>query len=158
MKLKNTSIIFAVVVIFSIMLTGCGDPVKDDIVNFDKSCGTFTQVMQDIQKELTSADSSNVSKILTEDAQKLESTKKSVEAIEVKTQELKDVRKILIDALDLTAQGCKTIGEAAKDPLKADQNAVKEAQDKLTKGSERFTEFSKKYEELAKKHGLEVQK
>ncbi len=158
MKLKNTGIVVVLLIVLSLVLTGCGDPVADDIKNFDKSCESVAELMTSVEKSLTDVSEDNAGKLLVENAAKIETAKKEIEAIEVKTQELKDVSSILIEALGLTAEGCKTIGEAAQEPEKADLKAVEDAQGKLTKGIQLFTDFSTKYEELAKKHGLTVEK
>ncbi len=158
MKFRNASIVAVLVIIFSLMLSGCGDPVKTDLQNFDESCASVTETMTSVEKSLTAANGDNAGKLLIENAEKLDSTKKTIEAIEVETQEVKDVKSILVEALGLTAEGCKAIGEAAQNPEQADQKAVEDAQGKLTKGIELFNDFSTKYEELANKHGLKIEK
>ncbi|MDF2987297.1 MAG: hypothetical protein K0R50_2807 [Eubacterium sp.] len=158
MKFKNTSIVAVLVIIFSLMLSGCGDPVKSDLQNFDKSCESVTETMTSVEKSISEATGDNAGKVLIENAEKLDSTKKTIEAIEVKTEDVKAVKSILVEALGLTAEGCKAIGEAAQNPEAADQKAVEDAQGKLTKGIELFNDFSTKYEELANKHGLKIEK
>lgn len=158
MKLKNTGIVVVILIVLSLVLAGCGDPVKSDIQNFDKSCTSAAEVMASLEKSLSDVSGANAGKLLLESATKIESTKKTIEAIEVETQQVKDVKSILVEALGLTAEGCKVIGEAAENPEKADLKAVEDAQAKLAKGTQLFNEFSTKYEELANKHGLTVEK
>lgn|GEM_PF-3045495 len=158
MKLRNVSIVMVLLLVVSLALAGCGDPVAADIKNFDKSCMKVTDAMAEVERSLSNVSASNASQLLIENSEKIESIKKEIEAIEVKTDELKSVSSLLVEGLGLIAEGSRTMGEQSKDPENADLKVVEDAQNKLQKGMELFSEFATKYEALAKEHGLEVRK
>jgi hypothetical protein len=144
------------VLIFSLALTGCGNPVKDDLLSYDGQLDKTMKAITEFETAAGNAKTETYKKDITENViPKVKEVKKQLEAINIKTTEVKDVNKLFIDAMDKYVESFTQMADAAE---KGDTEGVKKATDVMNEGQKKIDESSKKFEELCKANDIEVKK
>ena len=129
-----------------VLLAGCGSSktsVKDDLINYDKQCAQFVSDTKELQSL----------KDPKEMASKLDELATKIKAVDVKTSEVQDIHKLLVDGYTNLASG---FGDIAKASENMDLALANSGQDKVAKSQKTLEEFMSKAQDLAKKEGLSL--
>ncbi len=142
-KRKILAIVMAVVMATAFLI-GCGskNSVKDDLINYDKEASKAIEVMK----------SSNVSD-MDKFQESLNGVIKKIKKIDIKTDDVKDLNKLLIKAFEGLSDAYADSAKATKD---LSVKLANQAKDKAEKAQKDMESFEKKYKALAKKEGVTI--
>ena len=158
--MKKLFAILLVLVMATALLTGCGDPVYDDFVNFlnvdmvDVNA-SYTKITdevatwENIEDDAFLAESiSNVLLPLVNDSLA------SLENINPETEEVKALKEKYVGVMDAYKAGFEALLEGCETQDEATINAGNES---LEKGVELLDEYNAALEALAEEHGAEIE-
>lgn len=151
----NKKFLFFVVtalIMSMLFMTGCGKnaSVKGDLKNLDRKVtdilSTFQTDAQKINANLSKAEQYKKFEELSKNAQK------EIKAIDVKTEEVKKLYKVLLAGFDESTESISTMAEAAE--KNNDQALFNKAMSQSKDSAKTLNDFYKKSKALAKKEGV----
>lgn len=158
--MKKLLTFVALTVMTVMILTGCGNPVYDDLVNFlnvemvdvnanyekiKEEAGKWENLEEDAEFEASIND--NILPFVNDSLEKLEK-------ITPATEEVKDLKDKYVNSMKSYKEGFE---EFVLGIQQLDENKVNSANEKINKGLEQFEEYSKALDNLAEEVGAELE-
>ncbi len=158
--MKKIFALLLMVVISTTLLTGCSDPVYDDLENFlnvemVEVNADYTKLTAEVGTWETLEDDAAIKKSIDDTLLPLvDGSLEKLKDINPETEEVKEIKNKYVKvmdtykvAFDTLAEGCETQDEAT----------INTATEKLDEAVKLLDEYNKALEELAKEHGSEVE-
>lgn len=156
--------VLAVVVFgFLFVLSGCGGPVQDDIVNYINEELKTAQTLEDkavaayegVAGVNYTDDQTMYDAMVNEVIPNYEELLTELENVSIETDELKEIHDIYLSGAKLQFSAFEKIVEALE---KQDSSLVDEANKLLEEGRLQIEDYNKKLDELAKENNVEIEK
>jgi hypothetical protein len=155
--------LMASILTFIFILSGCGDPVQDDLLNYvneqmpvlgdgeTKIVGKYTAVTgMNYTDDYTLYDALKI-EIIPEYNEFI----KDLETVEIKTDELRKIHEDYIEATNIQASAFLLIVTAIENQ---DSAMINEANEKLNTARKMMRDYKNEVEKLAKEHGVKLEK
>ena len=156
---KFLALLLMVVMSFAI-LTGCSDPVYDDLDNFlnvemTEVNADYEKIKAEIATWETLADDAALAKSLNEVLIPLvDSSLEKLENINPATDEVKDVKEKYVDVMEAYKEGFTALAEGC---VTQDEATIKKGYESAGKAVELLDVYNNALEELAAEHGGEIE-
>ncbi|MBH0169180.1 hypothetical protein [Fictibacillus sp. 18YEL24] len=155
--------VLASVLFLICILSGCGDPIKDDLLNYvNEEMPTIGKEESTIIGKYDNVTGSNYTDDQTlYDALKVEIIPsynefiKELEAVEIDTEELRKLHENFIEAANIQASAFLLIVSAIENQ---DSTMINEANEKLNTARKMMRDYKNDVEKLAKKHDVKLEK
>lgn len=143
------------IVLMITLFTGCGNSIKDDMLNYNNRFKDLLDEVADISKQIEAGQGQedfkkNMKKSV---IPKLKKVKTKAENIKPQTEEVRQLKSLFIDCITLNLEGCNTVLKAI-DTSNAD--TFQKAKDQFDHGQTLEEEFRNKWDELAEKQGIDI--
>ena len=156
---KLTALLLMAVMSFT-LLTGCSDPVYDDLENFlnvemTEVNADYTKITEEVGKWEAYGDDAQILASINDTLLPLiESSLTALKDINPETEEVKAIKDKYVKVMDTYKVAFETLAEGCETQDEATINAGSQ---KLEEAVELLNEYNKALEELAKEHGSEVE-
>jgi uncharacterized protein YceK len=152
--LKGLLRVFGIILITCTLLTGCGNKVKTDILDYSDDFSVLLDDIAEVSDEIDAEQGKEDFKTSLNESviPKLEDVKTKAEKIEPQTEEVKQLKDLFIDCVTLNLEGCNTVLKAI-DTSNAD--TFQKAKDQFEQGDTLENEFRSKWDEMAKEQGID---
>jgi hypothetical protein len=155
--------LMASILTFLFILSGCGDPVQDDLLNYvNEQMPALGDEETKIVGKYAAVTGLNYTDDYTlYDALKLEIIPeynefiKDLEAVEIKTDELRKIHEDYIEATNIQASAFLLTVTAIENQ---DSAMINEANEKLNTARKMMRDYKNEVEKLAKEHGVKLEK
>ena len=158
--MKKIFALLLMVVMSFTLLTGCSDPVYDDLENFlnvemKEVNAEYTQVTAEVGKWETLEDDAAIKKSIDDTLLPLvNGSLEKLKDITPETEEVKAIKDKYVKVMETYKTGFEALSEGCETQEEATINAGSQ---KLEEAVELLDEYNKALEELAKEHGSEVE-
>ena len=158
--MKKIFALLIMVVMSFTLLTGCSDPVYDDLENFlnvemKEVNADYTQVTAEVGTWETLEDDAAIKKSIDDTLLPLvNGSIEKLKSITPETEEVKAIKDKYVKVMEAYKTGFEALSEGCETQ---DEATVTAGNDKLVEAVELLDEYNKALEELAKEHGSEVE-
>ena len=156
---KLLALLLMVVMSFT-LLTGCSDPVYDDLENFlnvemKQVNADYTKITEEVGKWETYEDDNAIKASVNDTLLPLvEASLTALKDINPETEEVKAIKDKYVKVMDTYKVAFETLAEGCETQ---DEATISTATEKLEEAVSLLDEYNKALEELAKEHGSEVE-
>ncbi|MBQ2967774.1 MAG: hypothetical protein IJE10_06620, partial [Clostridia bacterium] len=156
---KIFALLLMVVMSFT-LLTGCSDPVYDDLENFlnvemKEVTENYTKITTEVGTWETLEDDAAIKKSIDDTLLPLvEASLTALKDINPETEEVKAIKDKYVKVMDTYKVAFETLAEGCETQ---DEATISTATEKLEEAVSLLDEYNKALEELAKEHGSEVE-
>ena len=158
--MKKIFALLIMVVMSFTLLTGCSDPVYDDLENFlnvemKEVNADYTQVTAEVGTWETLEDDAAIKKSIDDTLLPLvNGSIEKLKSINPETEEVKAIKDKYVKVMEAYKTGFEALSEGCETQ---DEATVTAGNDKLVEAVELLDEYNKALEELAKEYGSEVE-
>ncbi|WHY01185.1 hypothetical protein [Neobacillus sp. DY30] len=146
-----------------LILTGCGGPVQDDILNYVNEELKTAQTLEDkavaayegVAGANYTDDQTMYDALVNEVIPNYTDLISELESVRIETDELKEIHEIYLSGAKLQFSAFEKIIEAIE---KQDASIIEEANQLLEEGRLQIEDYNDKLDELAKEHNVEIEK
>ena len=158
--MKKIFALLLMVVMSFTLLTGCSDPVYDDLENFlnvemKEVTENYTKITTEVGTWETLEDDAAIKKSIDDTLLPLvEASLTALKDINPETEEVKAIKDKYVKVMDTYKVAFETLAEGCETQ---DEATISTATEKLEEAVSLLDEYNKALEELAKEHGSEVE-